>query len=292
MACTMTILDYNSPAALKAILDANGFSMQKKFGQNFLVNASARERIVRALELEGGMRVWEIGPGLGSMTKLLLDEGARVTAFEIDKGFMRLLSDFFKAEIEIGALTIARGDAAKTWKSVYEASGLPDRFFGNLPYSIAASLIADTIERGVRFDTAVVTVQKEVAERMTAKEGGSERSSFSVLCQWAYDIKSIADLAPGNFWPKPHVASRAVVMTKKSDFPSCENPPFFIKMQRSLFSSRRKNIRNNLTAFAGSGEKAERAISLSALDPSLRAEALSLAELLRLSDALNSVILS
>ena len=63
-------------------------------------------------------------------------------------------------------------------------------------------------------------------------------------------------------------------------------------MQRSLFSSRRKNIRNNLTAFAGSGEKAERAISLSALDPSLRAEALSLAELLRLSDALNSVILS
>ena len=292
MACTMTIPDYNSPAALKAILDANGFSMQKKFGQNFLVNASARERIVRALELEGGMRVWEIGPGLGSMTKLLLDEGARVTAFEIDKGFMRLLSDFFKAEIEIGALTIARGDAAKTWKSVYEASGLPDRFFGNLPYSIAASLIADTIERGVRFDTAVVTVQKEVAERMTAKEGGSERSSFSVLCQWAYDIKSIADLAPGNFWPKPHVASRAVVMTKKSDFPSCENPPLFIKMQRSLFSSRRKNIRNNLTAFAGSGEKAERAISLSALDPSLRAEALSLAELLRLSDALNSVILS
>ena len=192
MACTMTILDYNSPAALKAILDANGFSMQKKFGQNFLVNASARERIVRALELEGGMRVWEIGPGLGSMTKLLLDEGARVTAFEIDKGFMRLLSDFFKAEIEIGALTIARGDAVKTWKSVYEASGLPDRFFGNLPYSIAASLIADTIERGVRFDTAVVTVQKEVAERMTAKEGGSERSSFSVLCQWAYDIKPIA----------------------------------------------------------------------------------------------------
>ena len=288
----MTIPDYNSPAALKALLDANGFSMQKKFGQNFLVNAQARERIVRALEIERGMCVWEIGPGLGSMTKLLLDAGARVTAFEIDKGFIKLLSDFFKAEIESGALTIARGDAVKTWKSVYEASGLPDRFFGNLPYSIAASLIADTIERGVRFDTAVVTVQKEVAERMTAKEGGSERSSFSVLCQWAYDIKPIADLAPGNFWPKPHVASRAVVMTKKSDFPSCENSQLFIKMQRSLFSSRRKNIRNNLTAFAGSGEKAERAISLSALDPSLRAEALSLAELLRLSDALNSVILS
>ena len=67
----MTIPDYNSPAALKALLDANGFSMQKKFGQNFLVNAQARERIVRALEIERGMRVWEIGPGLGSMTKLL-----------------------------------------------------------------------------------------------------------------------------------------------------------------------------------------------------------------------------
>ena len=91
----MTIPDYNSPAALKALLDANGFSMQKKFGQNFLVNAQARERIVSALEIERGMCVWEIGPGLGSMTKLLLDAGARVTAFEIDKGFIKLLSDFF-----------------------------------------------------------------------------------------------------------------------------------------------------------------------------------------------------
>ena len=288
----MTIPDYNSPAVLKALLDANGFSMQKKFGQNFLVNAQARERIVRALEIERGMRVWEIGPGLGSMTKPLLDAGARVRAFEIDKGFIKLLSDFFKAEIEEGALRIVSGDAVKTWKSAYEDSGLPARFFGNLPYSIAASLIADTIERGVRFDKAVVTVQKEVADRMTAKEGGDERSSFSVLCQWAYDVKGLFDLASGNFWPKPHVASRAVVMTKKNDFPACENPSLFIKMQRALFSSRRKNIRNNLTAFTGSAERAERALTLAALDPSLRAETLSLAELLRLSDALNSAILA
>ena len=177
-------------------------------------------------------------------------------------------------------------------ESAYEDSGLPARFFGNLPYSIAASLIADTIESGARFEKAVVTVQKEVADRMTAKEGGDDRSSFSVLCQWAYDVKGLFDLASGNFWPKPHVASRAVVMTKKNDFPSCENPSLFIKMQRALFSSRRKNIRNNLTAFTKSADRAERAISEAALDPSLRAETLSLAELLRLSDALNSAILA
>lgn len=81
-------------------------------------------------------------------------------------------------------------------------------------------------------------------------------------------------------------------MTKKNDFPACENPSLFIKMQRALFSSRRKNIRNNLTAFTGSAERAERALTLAALDPSLRAEMLSLAELLRLSDALNSAILA
>ena len=287
----MTIPDYNSPAALKALLDENGFSMQKKFGQNFLVNASARERIVRALEIERDMRVWEIGPGLGSMTKLLLDSHAHVTAFEIDKGFIKLLSDFFKAEIEEGALRIVSGDAVKTWKRAYEDSSLPDRFFGNLPYSIAASLIADTIESGARFDRAVVTVQKEVADRMTAKEDGNDRSSFSVLCQWAYDIRGVSDLAPGNFWPKPHVASRAVVMTKKRDFPACENPSLFIKMQRALFSSRRKNIRNNLTAFTGSARIAERALTVATVDPSLRAEALGLAELLRLSDALHTAIL-
>ena len=109
------------------------------------------------------------------------------------------------------------GDVLKTWKNYLETTSLPDRFFGNLPYNIAATIIADTIENNIRFDRCVFTVQKEVAQRMTAKPSQDDYSSFSVLCQWAYDVKNIMDLAGGNFWPKPNVDSRAVLFTKKED---------------------------------------------------------------------------
>ena len=87
--------DYNSPLALKAFLDDNGMAMQKKFGQNFLVNADARKKIIDCLDIEKGTKVWEVGPGLGCMTSEILERGAKVTAFEIDHGFARLLRQFF-----------------------------------------------------------------------------------------------------------------------------------------------------------------------------------------------------
>ena len=87
--------DYNSPAELKNILDANGFSMQKKFGQNFLINQTARERLIDALQVDQGTTVWEVGPGLGAMTSGILEKGAELTVFEIDRGFAKLISGFF-----------------------------------------------------------------------------------------------------------------------------------------------------------------------------------------------------
>jgi 16S rRNA A1518/A1519 N6-dimethyltransferase RsmA/KsgA/DIM1 with predicted DNA glycosylase/AP lyase activity len=89
---------------------------------------------------------------------------------------------------------------------------------------------------------------------MTAKPGSADYSSFSVLCQWAYDIKPLFDLSGSNFWPKPNVDSRAVLFTKKEAFPNCKNPQSFIKMQRALFSSRRKTVRNNLSGFLNNNE--------------------------------------
>ena len=286
--------DYNSPAALNSLLAAHGFSMQKKFGQNFLLNGAMRARLVDALDIAHGMSVWEIGPGLGSMTKLLLEKGAAVTAFEIDRGFIQLLEKFFADELAARTLALVSGDVLKTWRAVLHDNGthMPERFFGNLPYNIAATLIADTIESGMRFDKAVVTVQKEVAARMCAKESTSDYSSFSILCQWAYDVKMLFDIGAGNFCPRPHVASCAVSLVKKADFPRCNNPALFLKMMRSLFVSRRKNIRNNLTAFLGDGEKALHALECACISPTSRAESLSIATLLQLSDALNAAIIN
>ena len=284
-------IDYNSPAALKAYLERSGLAMQKKFGQNFLVNGKARTTLADSLAVQAGMRVWEVGPGLGAMTSELLKRGAILTVFEIDRGFIDALQSLFSEHEASGALRIVAGDVLKNWKREVEAHGMPDRFFGNLPYNIAASLIGDTIETGCRFERAVFTVQKEVAERMCARTGSSDYSSFSVLCQWAYRIKPVIDLAGGNFWPKPNVVSRAVAMERTEDYPRCENPALFASMQRALFAARRKTVKNNLTQFLSNAEKAQRALENANIAPSLRAEAIPIAKLLELSDVINAGIL-
>ena len=281
--------DYNSPVALKAFLDENGMAMQKKFGQNFLVNETARKKIIDHLDVCAGTKVWEVGPGLGCMTSEILERGANVTAFEIDHGFARLLREFFSDYAKNEKFELVEGDVLKTWKNYASEHGIAERFFGNLPYNVAATIIADTINEGVRFEKAVVTIQKEVAQRMGAKEGTENYSSFSVLCQWAYEIKSVVDLAGGNFWQVQNVASRAVLMTKRENFPRCENPKLFMKMIRQLFSSRRKTVRNNLLALAG-GEKTDAALEKAGIKGSERAEDLSVETLLKLSDCLNEVV--
>lgn len=281
--------DYNSQIALKNFMDENNMAMQKKFGQNFLVNADARKKLIDVLDVKPGMKVWEVGPGLGSMTSGLLERGVNLTVFEIDHGFARLLTQFFEEYANSGHFSLVEGDVLKTWPKFAKENDIPERFFGNLPYNVAATIIADTITKGFRFDKAVFTIQKEVGQRMNAKPGTEDYSSFSVLCQWAYDVKPVMDLAGGNFWPVPNVASRAVLMTKKEDFPKCENPELFRKMVRQIFALRRKTLRNNLSRFV-KAEICDEALKIAGIEPSIRAENLSVEDLLKLSDALNSVI--
>ena len=278
--------DYNSPAELKQVLDINGFSMQKKFGQNFLINADARKRLVDSLDVTDNMKAWEIGPGLGAMTNELLERNVNLTVFEIDRGFVSLISQFFEAYSQKGSFEIVEGDVLKNWKKQFEKAGAPQRLFGNLPYNIAAAIIADTIENDVRFEKCVFTVQKEVAMRMTALPGSEDYSSFFFFFQWAYKTSSIMDLAGGNFWPKPNVDSRSVVMTKNPDYPGCKSPQEFIKMQRALFSSRRKTVRNNLCGYLHNNDKAIEYLDKAGIDKMKRAEVLSIPEMLRLSDVI------
>ena len=281
--------DYDSPSSLKNFLDQQGMAMQKKFGQNFLINGPARRRLIDALQVDDVTSVWEVGPGLGAMTDEILSRGARVTAFEIDRGFADCVGDFFKDYETQGKFTLVEGDVLKTWKSQAEKQ-LPDRFFGNLPYNVAATIIADMISAGYRFPRSVVTVQKEVAQRMCATVGSKDYSSFSILCSWAYKVTPLMDLGGGSFWPRPSVDSRAVVMELREDFPRCQNPEHFMKLLRGLFASRRKTIKNNLTVFYSNGEQAAAVLDEAKINPQIRAEELPLETLLHLSDISNSIV--
>ena len=238
----MTALNYNSAAALRSFLDEEGLGMRKKYGQNFLINPQTRQALADALGASTGDEAWEIGPGLGAMTAALLEKKLKVRAFEIDSGFIRVLKRIFSGEKDF---TLVEGDVMKTWQNQKPAPFL----LGNLPYNVAAALLADLIENGVTFTRMVVTVQKEVALRMAASSGSSDYSSFSVLCSSAYNVKPLMLIRPSSFFPRPNVDSMGVLLEKKE---AASPPKVFYSLVRALFASRRKTIKNNLSVFLSS----------------------------------------
>ena len=254
------LINYNSKQGLRTFLEERGLGMRKKFGQNFLINPAVRSSLLDALELHQGAEVWEIGPGLGAMTTGLLERGGRVTAFEIDRAFVEMLRELFASE-SLGsepAFRLVEGDVFKTWPEVNEAYSQADGtaageevfLLGNLPYNIAAALLADFIEKRRFFKRIVVTVQREVALRMAAGPGTTDYSSFSVLCSSVYKISLLPIIKASSFFPAPRVDSQGVRLDLLAAGEKL--PPLFYQMVRALFSTRRKKIKNTLSAFASS----------------------------------------
>jgi 16S rRNA (adenine1518-N6/adenine1519-N6)-dimethyltransferase len=235
--------DYNSGPALKAFLQERGFAFRKRWGQNFLINPSARGAIAAKLDFAPNDAVWEIGPGLGSMTVELFKNNARVSAFEVDAGFCSIIRELFQAEIAGKKLQLIQGDVRKTWKEQPAAPYL----LGNLPYTIALLLLGNFIESGVFFKRMVVTVQKEAAERITSRPGDKNYSAISLLCSLAYTAKIFMTLKGASFYPAPRVDSACVCLDLLEK--PLAVPPRFFTLVRSLFAARRKTLRNNLEYF-------------------------------------------
>jgi len=161
---------------------------------------------------------------------------------------------------------------------------------GNLPYNIAATLLAGFIEQGRFFRRMVVTVQREVARRMAAAVGSADYSSFSVLCASAYRVKPLLVIKSASFYPRPNVDSQGLLLELRDD--AAVLPPIFYPLLRQLFSSRRKTVKNNLAAFIGTrsgiGQKspvatAEEALARCAISGGRRAEEFAFEDFLSLA---------
>ena len=285
--CVMWSLNYSSISEISEILTSHGLAMSKKFGQNFLISPDARERIVSLIRPEKGMDIWEIGPGLGAITHLLIRSGASVTAFEIDHGFAAILREEAFADEDF---TLVEGDALET---LFRMDRIPERVVGNLPYNVGSQIIGRMIERSVLPQMMVFTLQREVGERMTSVPGDEEYSSFSILTQLDYENTIAFTIAPGSFYPAPNVESAVILMRRKErSLVDAADRDFFIRMVRALFSKRRKTIRNNLltSSFSSLGKDGiEHALSAAGLTGGERAEVLSYETLVGLMNALKSV---
>ena len=281
------MLNYNSPIEIRRVVEQLGLRLQKRWGQNFLVNQGARRQIVALVQPDAGETIWEIGPGLGTLTVLLLPEVRSLLAFEIDRGLIRYLTEAFS---ERKNFQLVEGDVLKTWRSCYSQADPPDKIVGNLPYSSASALLETLAENRVCAKRLVFMVQRELAQRMNSAPGNKSYSSFSVLCQIVYRISQRMQLKPGSFYPPPEVHSSVVVLQPNPEVSQIPHWRFFLRFLRTVFRSRRKTMRNNL--LAGGFFTSDRVGHLDrifqdlGIDLGIRSERLCPQELLRFSQRL------
>ena len=266
------IQNYDSVSDLRSVLETNNLNMSKRFGQNFLISPGARSRIIDILDIDSSSEIWEIGPGLGAMTHSLVDITEKLTVFEIDYGFIRYLEEAFGHKKGFKIIT---GDFVKTWSSVVDKDGKPSKIIGNLPYNSASAIISSLIEGDCIPESMVITVQKEMGQRMISPPGLKSYSSFSMLCQYVFTVKNMGDLKSGSFYPSPDVTS-TILELKPHKLYNNVNSQLFFKIIRDLFQSRRKTIKNNLskgwTCSNIPWEDVEYALLLTGINPNDRGE--------------------
>ncbi len=275
---------YDSLSEIRQLLETHDLSMNKRFGQNFLLSPGVRERIIQTLDTDQYRTYWEVGPGIGALTHDVIDRVDALTLFEIDRGFIRILREFFG---DRPSFSIVEGDVLKSWPEYLAAHEVPDVIFGNLPYNIGAQCIASFIEAGCLAKKMVFTLQKEVVERMGSPAGSKQYSSFTILCAIDYEVRHLFDIQPGSFYPVPDVVSSVVTMTRREQpLVAKQDRVLFMKMVRQLFAQRRKTILNNLSGCSGfpNRTKADLSVLLEGhgFDPKLRIEQLDLQRLVEL----------
>jgi 16S rRNA (adenine1518-N6/adenine1519-N6)-dimethyltransferase len=223
---------------------------RKRFGQNFLQDNGIIYSIVALINPASDMHVIEIGPGLGALTRPLLDNLGQLDLLEIDRDLVA----YWNQE-NLKGLKVIEGDALKfdflEWaKDRADKKGLC-KVVGNLPYNISSPLLFHLVSAAKEIDEQVFMLQAEVVERMVAKAGSSDFSRLSVMLQARYDMELVLEVPPEAFDPMPKVNSAVVRMIPRRDFDLNDAQWHFLeKVVAAAFSQRRKMLRTNLQAFA------------------------------------------
>lgn len=281
-------MDFISPAEIKRIAQRYGFVFKKGLGQNFLSSQEVLEEIAEAAEIEGG-GVIEIGPGFGVLTNELAKRAGKVVALEIDDNLIPILEDTLS---EYDNVKVINRDVLKTDMTALieeEFKGERVSIAANLPYYITTPIITGVIDAKLPLKNLVVMVQKEVADRLSAKPGSKDYGAISVLCQYYTDVEVVTVVPADLFVPPPKVDSAVVKMVFR-DTPavSPKDEGMFFKTVKAAFSQRRKTLLNCLTAnFSKSKEELTAIMESVGIDPRRRGETLSLEEFKTLSDMLS-----
>ena len=255
----------------------HGHRARKRFGQNFLADAHYVARIVDAVDPRPGDNIVEIGPGLAALTAHLVERAGHIAAVEIDRDLAaRLRERFTDAQLALHEADALAFDFASLGRDL--------RVVGNLPYNISSPLLFRIAEIASSVRDVHVMLQKEVVARMTAQPATPDYGRLTVMLQATFRIERLFVVPPGAFRPAPQVESAVARLTPlREQAPPIADPALFARVVGAAFMQRRKTLRNALSALAD-----EQALAAAGIDPQARGETLTVADFVRLADAVRA----
>jgi 16S rRNA (adenine1518-N6/adenine1519-N6)-dimethyltransferase len=260
-----------TPTEIRALMDAYGLRPSKALGQNFLADRNMAQHIVRLAGVSAGDHVVEVGPGLGSLTIALAEAGTRVLAVELDKHLLPALAETLAGR----DVEVVPGDAmTMDWSDLLAGA---DRWamVANLPYNVATPVVVRALETAPMIDRFLVMVQREVGERLAAGPGDAAYGAVSVKVGYYAEASVVGTVPASVFVPKPNVESALVRLTRRAAPPvTVPDVDALFALVRAGFATRRKTLRNALTAVLG--DRAEATLTAAGIDPKARAETLGL----------------
>jgi 16S rRNA (adenine1518-N6/adenine1519-N6)-dimethyltransferase len=269
---------------MRDLLASRGIQLTRSLGQNFLHDSNQLQRIVSLAEVSQNDKVLEIGPGLGPLTQLLLDQGASILAIEKDKRLFNVLKDRFQSSKQLELLHEDALEFLKTNKRDWSGWKL----VSNLPYSVASPILVELATLPLPPKLLVATLQWEVVQRIMAKTGDDDYGQLSLFLQLRYQPGEFFKVPAGSFFPPPDVDSACIklVLREKDLLPSEEIPSFYRIVKRA-FGERRKMMFKLLKSDWPLA-MLELAYEQIGISPQARAESLSLEVFVALTKILNT----
>ncbi|KYH29627.1 MULTISPECIES: 16S rRNA (adenine(1518)-N(6)/adenine(1519)-N(6))-dimethyltransferase RsmA [Clostridium] len=267
------------------------FKFTKSLGQNFLIDDSVLEDIVKGAEVSHDDFIIEIGPGVGTLTRELLAKAKKVCAIELDSDLIPILKEELK---DFDNFELIHKDALKVDFNEIIGEEKSVKVVANLPYYVTTPIIANLLTKGYNFKSLTIMIQKEVAERINAEPGNKDYGSLSVLVQYYCDTKILRKVPPTSFIPQPKVES-IVIRLDKLDKPRVEvkDKDLFFKVVRQSFNMRRKTLRNAVKSLGMlSSEEMDKVFEDAGIDSKRRGETLSLQEFANLADSIYEIKIS
>ena len=278
----------------KSIMKKYGIRANKSLGQNFLISNEVVEKIINASDIKENDMVIEIGPGLGTLTKFLLQKAKKVLCVELDKKMIKILNDRFS---DYNNFELINEDILKVnLKKIIEDNKKTEqianvKIVANLPYYITTPIIMKLLEEKLDIESITVMIQKEVADRLIEIPGGKNTGAITYTVYYYCESEKIIEVPNNSFIPEPDVTSEVIKMNlRKEPAVKIQEPKIMFMIIKSAFMQRRKTLLNALTntkVFINKNEGLNILKNLN-LNENIRAEELSIQDFANIAKAITS----